>query len=124
MSCSNPSFERVYTPDKRRFYTGMYVKRPCRWCLNCRIDKRNYWEDRLNYERLRMKSSAFVTFTYDDYRIPLNSHGVPSLRRKDFTRFIDRLQRQLNYHGLPDFCFSDWSYYAVGEYGDQFGRPH
>lgn len=124
MACNNMQFRQRMTPDGRKKLIGIYDAYPCRWCMQCRIDRRNYWEDRLNYAHLVHKSAAFVTFTYDDFRVPLNMYGQPTLRKSDWTKFRDNLKRQLRYHGYPKLCFPDYKYYVVGEYGDQFGRPH
>lgn len=129
MSCYSPGHLPVYQPGKphtaKYALPGVFTEIPCRVCAGCRMDRTNYWEDRLNYARLETKSSAFVTFTYDMWRVPLNSRGVATLVRDDLTRFIDRLRRQVSYHGVPsDLCDKKWSYYAVGEYGGSFLRPH
>lgn len=124
MSCNNLEFRQRMTPDKKKKLVGIYDAYPCRWCMNCRVDRRNYWEDRLNYAHLVHKSASFVTFTYDDFNIPLNQYGKPTLLKRDWITFRDNLKRQLRYHGYPQLCFPDYKYYCVGEYGDQFGRPH
>lgn len=124
MACWYPFYNQRMTPDGRRKLVGIYDRFPCRWCISCRIDRRNYWQDRLDYAHLERKSAAFVTFTYDDYEIPLNHFGEPTLRRSDLVLYIKNLRRQLDYHGYPPLCFKNFQYYAVGEYGDRFGRPH
>lgn len=127
MACRNPEWIQKKTPDGKKKLTGIYDKRPCRRCLLCKIDRRNYWEDRINWEHLEKVSSAFVTFTYDQYRVPVGKmhDGRQTLARQDFTKFIDNLQRQINYHGVPSkLCKKNWTYYGVGEYGETLGRPH
>lgn len=127
MACRNPEWVQKYTPDGRKKIIGIYERRPCRRCLLCRIDRRNYWEDRCDWEKLEKVSSAFVTFTYDSYRIPISKYlnGEATLLRDDFTKFIDRLQSGIKYHGVPSkLCKKNWTFYGVGEYGGVFQRPH
>lgn len=113
------------TPDGKKKLIGIYERRPCRRCKLCKIDRQNYWSDRLEYEKLDKISSAFVTFTYDSYRCPIGETGNLTLQREDAKKFIDNLQRQIAYHGLPSkLCKKNWTYYGVGEYGGAFGRPH
>lgn len=116
MACSNSFTIR----DKKYFN---YYTVPCGFCLNCRVDRRNFLEDCCKFSEDFFGTSAFVCLTYDDYHLPFNS----SLCRDDFTKFIKRLRRYLNYHsdvcdGL--FIRPDFTFLAVGEYGDSFGRPH
>ena len=53
-----------------------------------------------------------------------------SLKRKDLTDFIKRLRSRIDYyykkHNLKsvDLCRKDFKYFACGEYGDCFKRPH
>lgn len=113
------------TPDGKKKLIGIYERRPCRRCKLCKIDRQNYWEDRLEYEHIQKVSSAFVTFTYDAYRCPIGKTGNLTLEREEIKQFIDRLQAQTRYHGVPsNLCKKDWTYYGVGEYGGKFGRPH
>lgn len=125
MACANPltlkSPHRLSDKDS-------FVNVPCGWCLNCRVDKRNFLEDCCRFTQHKYNSSAFVCLTYDDYHLldKLNDRLEPSLRRADFQKFIKRLRRYLDYHNLYDnnYLYKDFQYIACGEYGDQFARPH
>jgi len=54
--------------------------------------------------------SIFGTFTFDE------DHYKPSLDYRDFQLFNKRLRQRMKPHKLR--------FFAVGEYGDQFKRPH
>lgn len=126
MACRNPHFKNLIDHKTGKKINGFYVQYPCRWCINCRIDKLNYWKDRLNYEHLKKVSSAFVTFTYDNINIPHPEAGG-SLLRYDFESLINNLRnrtRRIKNQWAGTLNRKDWTYYGVGEYGDQFGRPH
>lgn len=86
----------------------------CGKCMPCRIDRRNLWTTRILME---MQSYAedeclFVTLTYDDEHLP--SDG--SLRPDDLQLYFKRLRKAIAPARLR--------YYAVGEYGSKYERPH
>lgn len=108
---------------------------PCGYCLNCRVDRRNLWQDRCNYELMRFKVGSFVTLTYDDIHIVpnlvLQSDGgfAATLNYSDVRKFIQRLRKYIKYHNKiwSPFIFPNFTYLFVGEYGENgtvFDRPH
>lgn len=120
---------------KDSHYSNINYKIPCRYCLNCRVDKRNEWEVRANYEFKQKISGAFVTFTYDNnhlYNIlKLGNDGKirPTLKYKDAKKFIQRLRKKII--NMPEkwsaLMRPDFTYLGVGEYGQNgelFDRPH
>lgn len=99
---------------------------PCGNCLGCRLDKLALWSARCNYE-LYKNRSAFLTFTYDDYHLKyLDDIALyPTLVRDDLHRFLDNLRHKIKAMPvLPKGSKRDFSYFAVGEYGGHFERPH
>lgn len=95
-----------------------YKRFPCGWCSSCRIDRREMWTDRLVHESLMSKrGSVFLTLTYNQKCLPENR----SLCRKDLTNFFKKLRINLHRKYKQDIKIK---YYAVGEYGGKFGRPH
>lgn len=125
MSCANIWYKQRLDENKKPI-KGVYDGIPCGTCPLCRRDTRNMWEDRINYDR-QGKSSAFVTFTYDENFIPIvmgKGGYLPTLKKEDFSKFIDRLRAKIAYKLPSELCRKDFTYYGVGEYGDQFGRPH
>lgn len=62
----NPYFNSPRFLSLRDRYTKPYIEVPCGWCLNCRIDKRNFLEDCCNFLQKKYGYCAFVTYTYDD----------------------------------------------------------
>lgn len=112
---------------------------PCGWCLNCRVDKRNFLEDCCKHEFKKHGSGAFVTFTYDDISIVDKLHRDKfgnlnaSLDYKDCKDFLKRLRSRINYEikknpNLECYKFNPkFKYVLVGEYGENgqvFDRPH
>lgn len=91
---------------------------PCGYCLNCRVDKRNFLEDVFKYHFNNCGNGAFVTLTYSDYFVPHNSQGVPSLRKDDVSKFIERLRKYLKRLPISDSRLNpDFKYICVGEIG-------
>jgi len=67
---------------------------------------------RLHLEGQQHEKSCFITLTYDEDNIPDDN----SLNPEDLNRFIRRLRKHLSPTRIR--------YYAVGEYGGKFQRPH
>lgn len=149
MSCANPLPLYEFVPRFTNFHNRrliwsdlpyrQFMSIPCGRCLNCRIDKVNMFSDRCEYELIKRRCGAFVTFTYDDIHIQhllrKDSSGklVASLSRDDSRRFLYRLNKNVKkelkksgYDTLP-FMQKDYKYILSGEYGDHgtiFDRPH
>lgn len=84
---------------------------PCGKCIPCRINQQRKWQARLQLENLYANhESWFVTLTYDPEHLPEGGSVVP----RDLTLFLKRV-RKAGYR---------FRYFACGEYGEVFGRPH
>ncbi|QCS36365.1 replication initiator protein [Capybara microvirus Cap3_SP_316] len=97
---------------------GRTVKVPCNTCLACRANKILNYSARISYERINNPECSFVTFTYDKNHLKYNfGFYEPTLKRSDLHKYIDKVR-----HLLPkDVKFK---YFASGQYGDRFNRPH
>lgn len=78
--------------------------------MACRIRTRCEWSTRLQLEARCHARSCVVTLTYADEFLPPG--GV--LVKRDVQLFMKRVRRSIG----------SCRFHAVGEYGDQFGRPH
>lgn len=87
------------------------MKVPCGQCIACRINKKEEWALRMEHELRGHRGSCFFTLTYDP-----KVYNGESLVKRDLQLFIKRLRKEVKDHGIR--------YYAVGEYGGRFGRPH
>lgn len=96
---------------------GIYVN--CGKCIPCRINNKEQWKIRMLHEMSYYDSGLFVTLTYDDDNVPINSYGLMVLSKDHIRNFIKRLRIKLdrNY----DIKIK---HYTVGEYGYTNGRPH
>lgn len=83
---------------------------PCGQCIGCRADRAQDWTLRILHEaQLYGLENSFITLTYDDAHVPKGYQ----LELTDWQLFAKRLR-----HTGP------FRFYAVGEYGDDLGRPH
>lgn len=80
---------------------------PCGRCLQCRIDRREMWIDRLMFE-LTDNDGVFLTLTYNDFFYP------GQLVKSDVQKFFKRLRKSLDCRKIK--------YYCVGEYGELGGE--
>lgn len=93
--------------------TGKYIEVPCGKCSLCQSNLVADWAFRLRYEAEQAKSVYFIRLSYDDEHLPM-CNGVPTLDKTDLQKFFKRIRKA----GLQI------RYFAVGEYGGKFGRPH
>lgn len=97
---------------------------PCGHCIGCRLDYSRKWADRMMLEMETEKKGIFLTLTYDDEHCPwsqFDEEGYPifgTLVKKDFQDFMKRFRKELAKKDLK--C----RFYASGEYGERFLRPH
>lgn len=126
MQCSTP----LLLKNKK---TGSLISVPCRRCMACRINKRNYVSMLARFEVYsyykKDMGSSFITLTYDDDYLPPNG----SLSRHEAQNFLKRLREHLSRSNFPTRSFylfgrerhvPDFKYFICGEYGDKDSRPH
>lgn len=122
MNCYNRLLARN-VPDvglvfgrKRLLYDGDDITVPCGKCLACRLNLSNQWAVRA-YHEIQYSSGkcCFITLTYNNENLPKG--GV---QKSHLQLFYKRLRRWLDYHKQPAIR----SYFACGEYGSKFFRPH
>jgi len=99
---------------------------PCGVCRPCRINRRRDWVTRLSLEANAHDENLWITLTYSPANLPIErvrkdgrtfgSPQYPTLWRPDYQNFFKRLRN----FGLPE----NFKYFLVGEYGDQYHRPH
>ena len=112
MSCSRP-----YYDDKILNLNGEPVPIPCGQCFCCRLDLQKKYVDRMFCAYHSHDCSAFVTFTYDDDHLFIKDGFLnASLVKEDLHKYLDNIKHQLKN--------VDFEYFACGEYGDKFNRPH
>ena len=82
----------------------------CGQCRNCRINHKLRWLGRLYLESDSWPSYTFVGLSYADEHLPPDR----SVHRWELNYFLDKLRK----------LSGPVKYFAVGEYGDEKGRPH
>lgn len=88
-------------------HTQFFV--PCGQCGECRLSRARSWATRCVHESTQWKHSCFITLTYKE--TPPNNSLYPEDTRNFIRRFRDKFKKP-------------FKYFLVGEYGDNFDRPH
>lgn len=104
----NDSGKYPVTFRMRSGWVDKPVDLPCGKCLGCLHDKARAWAIRCYHESTLHPHNCFATFTYDDEHLP------PRLVKADLQQLFKRMRAR----GVK------FRYFAAGEYGGQFGRPH
>lgn len=107
MKCLTPKEIKKVGPNGPTFLLV-----PCGSCYACQTNRRNEWDLRLRIENMSGSKSYFVTLTYSDEFLPADC----KVNKKHIQNFIQTLRN--NYKDTK------FRYYAIGEYGEKFGRPH
>lgn len=104
---------RCLSPILVRNKQGQLVSAPCGQCIHCRLNYARQWSIRIAHERLKYGSNCcFLTLTYSDQFLPADR----SVHKSELQKFFKRLRKQLGVKKIR--------YFACGEYGGLFGRPH
>lgn len=67
-------------------------------------------------EAAQYSDNAFVTLTYEDSKLPMNSKELPTLAPEHLRNWLKRFRKSVEPARIR--------FYAVGEYGDESWRPH
>lgn len=124
MECLSPIRLRNDTPKLMRQYNSEYRYVACGKCPACIDKQRKYWFVRLNEEAEHSYNSQFITLTYDEASIPLNSFGVYTFCKRDIQLFLKKLRKYLDQCQKDEIVKMHLRYFIIGEYGSKYGRPH
>lgn len=96
---------------------------PCGRCPHCLMSKMLDWSYRLEWEQRNSNSSKFITLTYSDEYLPIDTFsGAGTLDKTDLQKFFKRLRKVNDAYAKKDR--KPIRYFAVGEYGTELQRPH
>jgi len=87
---------------------------PCGRCIGCRLERSRQWAMRVMCEAQSHKENCFITLTYKESELPWG-RLAPTLVPRDLQLFWKRLRKEFG---------NAIRYYACGEYGERYGRPH
>lgn len=94
---------------------------PCGKCETCRKRRASGWSFRLNQEAKRANTGWFITLTYDNEHVCFSKDKRMTLVKKHVQDFM-KLLRHYETRKLKNKV--RLKYYAVGEYGTTYWRPH
>ena len=97
--------------NRNQGYADLPVTVPCGQCIGCRLERSRQWAIRCHHEASLYENNSFITLTYADEYLPQNG----SLDLNAQQKFFKRLRKKYG---------SGIRFYACGEYGSKFGRPH
>ena len=122
------AFNRGISENTRLCISGTdAIDIPCGQCIGCRLDYSNQWASRCLLEMQQHDQNCFITLTYDEEHVPMSYYctledhqerASMTLNMDDLTLFWKRLRKELEKTG------KNFRYYAAGEYGDLYARPH
>lgn len=92
---------------------------PCGRCPKCVNARVNSWAFRISRELEVSKNPLFITLTYDDNHLVYGDDGA-TLYKRHLQLFFKRLRKFYS----KIYPNERLRYYACGEYGTRFGRPH
>lgn len=118
MGCLTPIVLKNSTPKPGGFLTN---KVPCGRCPACLRRRQSVWCFRLQKEHLNSTTAAFVTYTYDDSKLPFSDNGLMTLNYRDIQLYTKRLRKFIH---KEIGSIGPLKYYTVGEYGSNTYRPH
>jgi len=94
---------------------------PCGQCQWCRLERSRQWAVRCLHEIQLHEHNCFITLTYDDAHLP----PAGNLVYNDFQAFMKRLrQDHARACKKQNRSAGKIRFYAAGEYGTKFDRPH
>lgn len=125
--------EKICYDDKGNLYP-FPIDIPCGQCVGCRLEYSRQWATRCVLEALQYEHNYFITLTYNPENLPQKENYVidydtgeagekffsAPLVPEHLTKFIKDLRRYFEYH----YNFTGIRFFACGEYGDKFLRPH
>ncbi|WNK14325.1 MAG: replication initiator protein [Microvirus sp.] len=92
--------------------TGQSAVVACGQCIGCRLDRSRSWALRCMHEAQLYWDNCFITLTYSNESLPEGE----TLVLKHFQDFMKRLRSKYEPRIIR--------FYACGEYGELFERPH
>lgn len=122
----SPTGKSIITFSPREAERLSPISLPCGRCVGCRLERSRQWAVRCMHEASLHEKNCFITLTYDDDHLPMNS----SLDHKHFQDFMkvlrERVRSELVASGMSKAERKKFGirYYMAGEYGEEFGRPH
>lgn len=120
----SPIFSNLVDLPKGNFLHPVYgmcrvVYLPCGGCLACRRERRMDLTVLQACEASLHDDNWFITLTYDDSRTFELTGFLPySLEREHLSAFNLSMRKHCIYNG------AEWRFFACGEYGERYCRPH
>lgn len=128
--CFNPTKVRVYSAIEK-CKKDIYV--PCGKCYHCLITRVNEWVTRMIAQSMFNKNTYYVTLSYDSALYGTEffaetqpvEHAFNMFHKKQIAPLVlNKSHLQKFFKRLRKNTKTKFQYFACGEYGGKFGRPH
>lgn len=96
-------------------YHDMPEQVPCSRCIGCRLERSRQWGIRCVHEAQMHDENAFLTLTYRDEELLYYGGNRPTLYPRHLQLFLKRYRKEFG-NGIR--------FFACGEYGERYNRPH
>ena len=100
---------------QRQSMDGTPTLLPCGQCIACKLERSKMWATRIVHEAQMHTENTFLTLTYNEKNLPTDG----SLVKQHAVDFMKKYRSYVSYHEGKKIRF-----FLVGEYGEQFSRPH
>lgn len=111
----NPETGKWPLVARRSGYIDRPQQVPCGRCIGCRLERARQWAIRCMHESELHEQNSFITLTYRPNELIYGGNLTGTLVPRHLTLFWKRLRKEYG-DGIR--------YFACGEYGDQYNRPH
>lgn len=128
--CFNPQKVKIYNNIK---HVDEFIEVPCGKCYHCLITRVNEWVTRMTANSLNCKNTYFITLTYDSSLFGTKFfsetdpviHSFNELHKKMPAPLrLEKTHLQKFFKRLRKNTGKKFQYFACGEYGDTWSRPH
>jgi len=91
------------------------VQVPCSRCIGCRLERSRQWAIRCMNEAQMHENNCFITLTYSPENVTFGGGENLTLYPRHLQLFLKKLRKKYG-NGIR--------FFACGEYGDRYHRPH
>lgn len=138
MNLEKQVYSECFNPQKVKIFNNLkcvyeYIEVPCGRCYHCLITRVNEWVTRMTANSMYCKNTYFITLTYDSSLFGTKFfsetdpvvHSFNELHKKMPAPLrLEKSHLQKFFKRLRKNTGKKFQYFACGEYGDTWSRPH
>lgn len=123
----SPKGKRPLTFNPTKGFSDKPVKIPCGECDGCKLEKSRQWAVRCMHEAQMHEQNCFLTLTYNNENLPSDGSLSKTILQKffkDLRNYLEKERLEFSKIFKREVKPTEIKYYACGEYGEKFSRPH